>query len=151
MPLLYTTISALCSNVSNSNYIAHDSGSLEMPIPEQSSPLEEDRTMQYPTSVEQSSEVTYVEELLAEHPSANVAFMGRPVSMPAGDESMIVEDDSSTPVHECQDETPFQQESQAGAELPATMTMAKNNIYPVKVKGSIVTGTYMSILYTRFT
>ena len=121
-----------------------------MLIPQQSSPLEDDRIMQYPTSVEQSNEMTCVEELLAEYPSANVAFMGRPMSMPAGDESMLMEDDSSTPVHECQDETPFQQESQAGAELPATMTMAKNNIYPVKVEGSIVIGTYMSILYTRF-
>ena len=118
-----------------------------MPIPQQSSPLEDDRIMQYPTSVEQSNEVTCAEELLAEHPSANVAFMGRLMSMPAGEESMLMEDDSSTPAHECQDETSFQQESQAGAELPATMTMAKNNIYLVKVEGSIVTGTYTYVYF----
>ena len=135
-------------------YIAHDSDSLEMPISQQPSPLGDDRTpptLQYPTSVEQSSEVTYVEELLAEHPSANIAFMGRPMSLQAGDESMSMEDGSSTPVYECQDETPFQQESQAGAELPGTMTMAKNNIFPVKAEGSIVTGSHTSILHTKFT
>ena len=90
----------------------------------------------------QSTEVTYVDELMAEHPSANIAFMGRPMSLQAADESIIVEDDASTPVQECQDETPFQQESKAGAELPATILMAKNNVFPVPVKAedNIVTG-----------
>ena len=123
--------------------LAHNSASLHMPIPQQSSPVEDDRTVQYPTLVEHSSEVTYFEELMAEHPSANIAFMGSQMSVPAVQESMSMEDESSTPVHECQDETPFQQESQAGAELPATMPMSKNDIFPVKAEGSIVTGTYI--------
>ena len=38
---------------------------------------------------------------MAEHPSANIAFMGRPMSLQAADESMLVEDDASTPVQEC--------------------------------------------------
>ena len=125
-----------------SDYIAQEAGSLEMPIPQQSSPLGDDGIIQCPRLVEQSSEVTDLEELLTEHPSANVAFMGgRSVSVPPGGESISMEDDSSIPVHESQDETPFQQESQAGAELSATMTMAKNNMFPVKAEGSIVTGT----------
>lgn len=88
----------------------------------------------------QFTEVTYVDELMVEHPSANIAFMGRPMSLPAADESMLVEDDASTPVQECQDETLFQQESKAGAELPASILMAKNNVFPVKAEEDIVTG-----------
>ena len=137
-----------------SDYIAQEAGSLEMSIPQQSSPIGDDGIIQHPTLVEQSNEVTDFEELLTEHPSANVAFMGgRSVSVPPGGESMSMEDDSSILVHESQDETPFQQESQAGAELPATMTMAKNNMFPVKAEGSIVTGTclfYALSLYKQW-
>ena len=86
---------------------------------------------------------------MAEHPSANIAFMGRPMSLQAADESIIVEDDTSTPVQEFQDETPFQQESKAGAELPATILMAKNNVFPVAVKAEedIVTGSAICCTY----
>ena len=68
--------------------------------------------------------------------------------MTAADESMIVEDDTNTSLQECQDETPFQQESKAGADLPATMLMAKNNIFPVKAEEDIVTGRLAIAIYT---
>ena len=102
------------------------------------------------SSLQQSAEVTYVEELMAEHPSANIAFMGRPMSFKAADESMVVEDDASTPLQECQDETSFQQESKAGAELPATILMAKN-VFPLKAEGDIVTGSYLLCIYYTHT
>ena len=88
----------------------------------------------------QSTEVTYIDELMAENPSANIAFMGRPMSLPAADESLLVEDNASTPLQECQDETLFQQESKAGAELPTSILMPKNNVFPVKTEEDIVTG-----------
>ena len=98
--------------------------------------------VQCSSSLPQSAEVTYVEELMAEHPSGNIAFMGWEISAKADDnnESLVVEgeDDASTPVQEC--EAPFQQESTAGAKLPATMLMAQNNVFPIQAEGNIVTG-----------
>lgn len=121
--------------------LSDDSSTSEMPVPQQPVPVDDDTSVQCSPSLQHPNEVTYVEELMAEYPSANIAFMGRPMSMQAGDESMLMENDSSTPVLEAQDETPFQQESQTGAGLPATMMMPKNNIFPVKAEGDIVTGT----------
>lgn len=130
-------------------YVADDSSTSEMPVPQQPVPVEDDTSVQWSPSLQHSNEVTYVEGLMAEYPSANIAFMGRPMSMQAGDESMLMENDSSTPVLEAQDETPFQQESQTGAGLPATMMMPKNNIFPVKAEGDIVTGTYYGCDHTK--
>ena len=132
-------------------YSASDSliSFLPVTIPQQSS-IEYDDNIQQCSS--QSVEVAYVEELIKEYPSANIAFLGWPASTVAGDESMIIEDDSnSTATQECQDETPLQsdetplqsdetqsqQESKGGAELPATILLSKIN--PICL-GDIVTG-----------
>ena len=127
---------------------APDSNLLQMAIPQQSSSTHDDNNVQCSSSFPQSAEVTYVEELIAENPSANIAFMGRYVSVKAADESMVVEVDASTPVQEYQDETPFQQESKAGADKPAAMLMAKNSVFPVK--GDIVTGTVIYLYTTSY-
>ena len=94
--------------------------SLPVTTPQQPS-IEHEENIQQCSS--QSVEVAYVEELIEEYPSANIAFLGWPASTVAGDESMIIEDDgNSTATLECQDETPLQsdetqsqQESKGGA------------------------------------
>ena len=126
-------------------YSVSDSlSSLSVTKPQQSSTEYDDNVHQCSS---QSVDVVYDEELIEEYPSANIAFLGWSASAGAGDKSIIIEDNSiSTATPECEDETPFQpdeapsqQESQVGAELPATMLMSNNPIC-LKAEGDIVTG-----------
>ena len=130
-------------------YSAPDSlGCSSVTKPQQSSTEHDDNIQQCSS---QSVEVAYVEELIEEFPSANIAFLGWSTSAGAGNESMIIEDNASvsTSTLECQEESPFQigetpsqQESQVGAELPAAILMSKNPIC-LKAEGDIVTGMYI--------
>ena len=105
--------------------------SLPVAMPQQSS-TEHDDNIQHCFS-----HVAYVEELIEEYPSANIAFLGWSASTAAVDESMIIEDNASiiTLTPESQDEPPTEtlslEETREGAKLPSTILTSKN---PIRLK-----------------